>query len=119
MFINQDQVTGLARIIVPVGVSYAVGRGWISASGAGDVTAALLTIGASVWTIFAHTNSAKIAAVEALPSVTKIVVDPKAPSDDAAAQAAADHDRPKVSVEPSPASMGMGTRPSVTRDQRL
>jgi hypothetical protein len=94
--INLDQITGLARIVIPVVVSYAVGKGWVSASGAGDVTAAILTIGASFWTIAAHTNSAKIAAVEALPSVTKIVVDPNAPASDAATLAALDTTRPKV-----------------------
>jgi hypothetical protein len=115
--INYDQIAGLARIIVPVGVSYAVGRGWISASGAGDVTTAFLTIGASIWTILAHTNSAKLAAVEAMPNITKIVVDRAAPEDSDAKEAANDQGRPKVSVEPSPEVIV--TRPSVSRDQRL
>ena len=98
MILNQDQFMGILRALVPAGMAYAVGRGWVSASSAGEVSAAAITIGAAAWSGFANTNSAKLAAVEALPEVRSIVVKPTAPASSAAVEAAADIERPKVTM---------------------
>ena len=98
MILNQDQFLGILRALVPAGMAYAVGRGWVSASSAGEVSAAVITISAAVWSGFAHTNSAKLAAVEALPEVRSIVVKPMSSASSAAVEAAVDVERPKVTL---------------------
>lgn len=49
---NYDQLTGLLRVVVPTLVAYAVGKGWIPESSAADIGAALIAIGAAVWSYF-------------------------------------------------------------------
>lgn len=70
---NQDQVTGLLRSLVPAIVAYIVGKGWIPASSAADVGAALTAIGMAGWSIYVNTKSQQIASVAAMPDVQKVV----------------------------------------------
>jgi len=49
---NQDQVTGIIRAVVPALLAYAVGKGWISDGSVGDLTAAAVAIGMAVWSVF-------------------------------------------------------------------
>jgi hypothetical protein len=96
---NQSQFLGIARAIIPAIVAYLVGRGWISESAAGEIAAAVVTIISAIWSGFAHTDSAKLAEVEAMPAVKKIVIDPMAPQGEAAGEAVLDRSRPKVEME--------------------
>jgi len=97
--INKDQLLGILRAVIPALMAYLVGRGWISESSAGEVGAAIITLAAAGWSIGVHTDSAKIASVEEMPAIKKIVVDALAPTGEAASQAAIDKDRPKVATE--------------------
>jgi hypothetical protein len=91
---NSNVVNGILRALVPGFVAYAAGRGWISAGEAGEISAAIITLGAAVWSATTNTDSAKIASVTAMPDVSKIIV--KAGAVDGAAAAAADPAQPKV-----------------------
>ena len=48
---NTDQMTGIARAIVPALIAYAVGKGWVPAGAAADLGAAMLAIAAAVWSV--------------------------------------------------------------------
>lgn len=93
---NQDQFLGILKILVPSAVGWAVGKGFIPAGNAADAGAAILTVAASIWSYFSHTDSAKIAAVTALPDVKKLVTATH-PTNSAVAAAAADPSQTKVS----------------------
>ena len=60
---NQNQVMGIARAVVPALVAYLVGKGYISASAAGDLGAAIITVLAATWSVASN--------VEAKPPVQK------------------------------------------------
>ena len=95
--LNMDQALSAVRWIVATGGGYAVGRGWITTDQItliGGAAAALVPL---VWSSFAHTDSAKLAAVTAMPDVRKVVVNSSA-GESAAATAAADPAQPKVTV---------------------
>ncbi len=49
---NQDQITGILRAVVPAVLSYAVAKGWIDAGVVGEVTAAVITIFAAAWSVY-------------------------------------------------------------------
>ena len=98
MTFNQSQVLGILRAVVPPLVAYLVGRGWVSESAAGEIGAAIVTLLTAAWSVATHTDSNKLAEVEAMPAVKKIVVDSSAPSGEAAGEAALDRSRPKVTV---------------------
>ena len=102
---NLDQILSVIRWLLSVGGplgALLIARGQTPEQVTAVSTAVLALVGALppiisfVWGMFAHTDSAKLAAVEAMPAVTKITVTPTAP--DAVAQAAADPSRPKVST---------------------
>lgn len=96
---NYDQLLGILRVIVPVGLGFLTSKGWIPAGAAGDVGTAALGVGAAIWSYYAHTDSAKIAAVTALPDVKKIITAPY-PSNPAVKEAAVDSSQPKVTPAP-------------------
>ena len=95
---NQNVVMGILRALVPGLVAYAAGRGWISASSAGEIGAAIITLGAAAWSASTNTESAAIAAVTAQKDVAKIVPKTNAAPDSEVAIAAADPSQPKVKV---------------------
>jgi hypothetical protein len=108
---NQDQFLGMLKIAVPSIISYAVGKGLIPAGASGDVATAILTLAAMGWSWAAHTNSAKIASVTALPDVSKVVVSASAPINSAASNAAADSNQPKVTRASSDPSQPRSSKP--------
>jgi hypothetical protein len=91
---NSNVVMGILRALVPGLVAYAAGRGWISASSAGDIGAAIITLGAAAWSATTNTDAASLATVAAIPSVAKILVKPSAT--DGVAAAVDDPSQPKV-----------------------
>jgi hypothetical protein len=99
---NQDQLLGLLRNLISVGGGYAIGRGWLNGEQVTLLGGLVGTLVPLLWTVFVHTDSAKIAAASALPDVAKIIVAPTAPTDSAAAVAARDSSQPKVSTAPVP-----------------
>lgn len=44
-------VNGILRAIVPAGLAYAVGKGWITQSQVGDITTAVITLAAAGWSV--------------------------------------------------------------------
>jgi hypothetical protein len=91
---NSNVVLGILRALVPGLVAYAAGRGWISAGEAGEISAAIITLGSATWSAMTNTDAASIKTVTAMPDVSKIIV--KAGAVDGAATAAADPTQPKV-----------------------
>ena len=91
---NSNVVMGILRALVPGLVAYAAGRGWISASSAGEIGAAIITLGAAAWSASTNTDAASVATVAAIPSIAKILVKPSAT--DGVAAAVADPAQPKV-----------------------
>ncbi len=75
---NSDQVTGILRALVPAFIAYAVGRGWVSASSAGEVGAAIITLGAAGWSVYTNTLASKVASVKADPTITAVTPTPLA-----------------------------------------
>lgn len=96
---NQDQFLGIIRAILPAGLAYVVGRGWVPAGAAADVGAGVIAIASAAWSYTAHTDGAKLAAVTALPDVRKIIV-ASMPVSDAIKQAAVDSAQPKIAPAP-------------------
>lgn len=94
--IPQDMVNGILRALVPPMLAYVAAKGWIPESSVGDVLAALSAAGAAIWSVYNKTDTAKIAAVEAIPDVAKIVAVPNPDPTGAMADAVADSARPKV-----------------------
>ena len=56
---TQNQFMGILRAIVPGAVAYAVGRGWISASSAADIGAAVVTLAAAGWSFVSNMEEKK------------------------------------------------------------
>jgi hypothetical protein len=93
---NWDIVFSLIRNLGPPILTYAAGR-WPEYAGTiGEVAAGIATLGAAGWGATTHTDSGKIAAVEAMPDVKQIVAVSTPSADSAVKAAAVDPDRPKV-----------------------
>jgi hypothetical protein len=91
---NQNQITGIARALVPSIVAYVVGKGYLSQSSAADVSAAIIALLAAGWSVQTHTDANAIKTVAAMPDVKAIVAEPN-PQDGMAA-AVADTTQVKV-----------------------
>ena len=48
---NSDQITGIVRAVVPALLAYAVGKGWITSSMGGDITAAAVAVASAIWSV--------------------------------------------------------------------
>jgi hypothetical protein len=70
---NQDQILGALRILLPTILAYAVGKGWLTSSQVADVTAGIVMIAGVAMSFLANTQHAKIAAVADMPEVKQIV----------------------------------------------
>lgn len=46
-----NTINGVIRAIVPAILAYVVGKGWISAGSAGDITTAVVAIAAAIWSV--------------------------------------------------------------------
>jgi len=105
---NQDQFLGMIRNLIAFGGGIAIGRGWLNSEQVTLLGGIIVAVAPFIWSYFAHTDSAKIAAVVALPDIAKVVVKLTAPPDSAAAVAASDPSQPKVTavisdpVQPKP-----------------
>ncbi len=73
---NQEQFLGVVRVVLPVLLSYAAGAKWIDIGDVTQVTAAIVTLAAVAWTIFAHAKSNMVKTVAALPEVAQVEVHP-------------------------------------------
>ena len=93
---NQDQLLSLLRAVLQIFGTSIVAHGILGINGAmwEQITGAVIILAPVLWGIAIHTDSAKIAAVTAMPDVKQIVV--KAGAVDGAAQAANDPAQPKV-----------------------
>ncbi len=94
---NPDQFMSLVRTGLGMAAGFAIAHGVTNQTWeliAGIVTA----VAPLLWGYFVHTDSAKLAAVEALPDVKKIVVGPSAT--DGVEAAVKDATRPKVVSTP-------------------
>ena len=71
---NQDQVLGALRVVVPALLAYAAGKGWLTpaqvssiVSALPDIAAVIVLVGGTTMSILAHTNAAKVTSVATLP----------------------------------------------------
>lgn len=48
---DMNTLNGILRALVPAGLAYAVGKGWITQSSVGDVTAAVMAVAAAAWSV--------------------------------------------------------------------
>jgi hypothetical protein len=97
---NYEQITGILKILVPTILAILAPIGFSGLSDPatmGAITTAVVAIGASLWSYFAHTNAAKLKAAAAVDPKIQIVVPPsvQAASPDIAA-VVADHTVPNV-----------------------
>lgn len=90
-------IFGIVRAVAPSALSFVAGRWPVTAGPIMEILALLGTGGAATWSATKNTDSAKLAAVEAMPDVKKIVVFPNAEIPVAAA--VADPSRPKVTTQ--------------------
>ena len=93
---NSDQLLSLLRTILQIAGTAIVAHGTLGINGAmwEQISGAILMIAPTIWSMFVHTDSAKLAAVAALPDVEKIVVQPQA--SDGVGKALADPTQTKV-----------------------
>lgn len=101
---NLDQVLSLVRAVLSILGTMIVAHGTfgINAGVWEQITGVVLMVAPMVWGMYAHTDSAKLASVEAMPEVTKIVV--KTTATDGVATAAEDPNRPKVVTTTAPSA---------------
>jgi hypothetical protein len=93
---NWDIVFSLIRNLGPPLLTFAAGR-WPEYAGTiGEVAAGIATLGAAGWGATTHTDSGKIAAVEAMPDVKQIVAVATPAANSAVKAAAVDPERPKI-----------------------
>lgn len=57
---NQDQITGIIRAVVPALCAYGVGAGWIGAGSVADITAAAVAIAAAAWSVVSNKSGKTI-----------------------------------------------------------
>ena len=50
-------ISGLLQVLVPTALAYAVAKGWVSQSQVADLTAAVITIGAAIWSAVTNRNA--------------------------------------------------------------
>ncbi len=75
---NQDQITGILRALIPAVLAYVVGRGWLPETVVADVTAAALAIAAAVWSYVNNSTVSKATSVVKEDGEVEIVVHPTA-----------------------------------------
>jgi hypothetical protein len=80
---NQSQISGIVRIIVPAVLAYAAGAGWIKIEDSAAYTDAivgsavgLVSLAMLIWSGFANTHSQTVASAAAIPEVSKVEIKP-------------------------------------------
>jgi hypothetical protein len=91
---NQAQINGILRAVVPALMAYLAAKGYLSDSMAAEVGAAIITVASAIWSAAAHTDANALKAVEAMPDVKAIV--PVAGAAGAVAEAISDPARSKI-----------------------
>ena len=56
---NSNQLSGILRAVIPGVIAYAVGKGWVSASSAADLGAAVITIVMAGWSVYSNQEQPK------------------------------------------------------------
>lgn len=77
MMPNQDQITGILRIIIPVICTWLAAKGFSAFNDAGivaGITTVAVSLAAVVWSIMTHTDAAKIKSAAAIDPQLKIQV---------------------------------------------
>jgi len=77
MMPNQDQITGILHIIIPVVCTWLAAKGFSAFSDAGivaEVTTVVISLVAVVWSIMTHTASAKLRSAAAVDPQVQIQV---------------------------------------------
>ena len=77
MMPNQDQITGILRIVIPVICTWLAAKGFSAFSDTGivaGVTTVAVSIAAVVWSIITHTDAAKIKSAAAIDPQVQIQV---------------------------------------------
>jgi hypothetical protein len=75
--INQEQVIGVLRIIIPAACAWLAAKGFSALSDSGivaEITAAAIAVFAVVWSFLAHTDAAKIKSAAAIDPQVKIQI---------------------------------------------
>jgi hypothetical protein len=57
--INWQTISGILQVVLPAALSYAVAKGWVAQSAVADITAAVLTLGAAIWSAVTNQKGAK------------------------------------------------------------
>ncbi len=105
---NPSQIYGILRIIIPAGVSYAVGAHWIDANSVAQIGGLLATIvAAGGWSASANTTLSLSKAVAAVPGL-QVHVDDNAPAE--LQEAAAD----RTVLDIVPAKSGVPVPPTAS-----
>jgi hypothetical protein len=53
-----NSFNGVIRAVVPAGLAYAVGKGWIAQSSVADITAAVVACAAAIWSVMSNKPAA-------------------------------------------------------------
>ena len=96
---NNAQLLSLLRTVLQIAGTAIVAHGTLGINGAmwEQISGGILMLAPIIWSMFAHTDSAALATVEAMPDVAKIV--PVSNPGDGVAAALADPSRPKVTMQ--------------------
>ncbi len=78
MNVTQDQVLSVVRWVIATGGGYAAGKGWITADQTNLIAGVAVAAVPLVWSILAHTQTAQVRTVAAMPGVEKIVTNDQA-----------------------------------------
>lgn len=80
----KDQLLGVLRVVVPVVLSYAAARGWLTTESLGvwgsaitDFVAAAATLGAVVWSFMKNRQASQISRVAGMSSVHRVIAAPE------------------------------------------
>lgn len=71
--INQEQFLSLIRTLLQIGSAYAIGRGWVDPTVAGEIVAAAVMAATVGWSMWAHRKKSLIAATAKFPEVSEIM----------------------------------------------
>lgn len=93
---NKEQMLSLLRTALKIGGTLITGHGYATSSGWEQLSGGIVMIAPVIWDMFAHTDAAAVAVVEANPDVKKIVIAPTASP--AMKDVALDPARPKVAT---------------------
>jgi hypothetical protein len=74
---NQEQILSLVRTLLQIIGASVVTNGYMTGAQMEAFIAAILTIGVTVWGLWARRNTGLVEAAAAVPNVQQIIADPK------------------------------------------